>query len=842
MQPREGEVFDTAEAGQQRVLGYSLAAGFQTVGGQASTKIRKNIWCLHHGEKTRDDRDLSHHIEKDSKGKIISTRKREDTREWAKNCKWRCYLIPCLEVDDKGNELNRWILRYGTSRGDSLITDRHSHDFAENALVFPKHRITQPAFQQALPQATAMRTSHLSYRQAERILHGQNLRIDRNSYYNLARKQPMDLNPDGLLALVTVLERDQWVYRTYWEFIRDELGQVKQQVLKAVFFTNNSLMKLARRFTPDWMIQVDGTFNTNRIRMPLIDCLGVSNTGGSFIFAFCFVTSESSENWGFVLQCLEQTVYDGLPLPRVVIADQGLGLRSVFASVWPDSVLQFCEWHAAQNVKKRLATQRYKKEEREAIMLLVWAYIWSASEEQLEERRSIMLAAMRPLERTYIETHWKPKEVQVIRLYTASNPNLNCFSSQREEGMHPMVKTILNHQLRLDEAVQRLASEMDLAVDRLQEAEQMDKAHNRRVLEGNTWYVIREVVASWPLVKVEGQWAQLAKFKAAGKELLPCDCKLVELLGLPCMHYLERAFDEFIPLPLTLIHSRWWYRGGIETRANWRPTYAGLPRAETAQITLERPSTEIISATNQLLEFRQTLNKEQQERLDEDQVRSTSRILADSRARQQFSSVIPRVLPAPILSTWDRRAKSHDKSSKRMMTGAEAAEKDADKQEKVEEQRVKEKAELQRIAEAAIDDELLTGMPEDEENEEDEEDNSEVANEIVFATPISPPRGLILPPSGRPITPENTRKRTLTLVHRTPDKPRAAPVEPRTPSTSSTSKAQELPPTPPEAPASTAPARLDGRPRREGKNSEYNRAIVIERGQERGGRGRGRRA
>jgi MULE transposase domain len=66
---------------------------------------------------------------------------------------------------------------------------------------------------------------------------------------------------------------------------------------------------------------MDGTFNTNRIKMPLIDILGVTNTGNSFIFAFCFVTSESSDNWGFVLQCLERVVYEGLPLPRVVLAD-----------------------------------------------------------------------------------------------------------------------------------------------------------------------------------------------------------------------------------------------------------------------------------------------------------------------------------------------------------------------------------------------------------------------------------------------------------------------------------------------------------------------------------------
>ena len=104
-------------------------------------------------------------------------------------------------------------------------------------------------------------------------------------------------------------------------------------MLKAVFFTNDELIKLARKFTPNWMIQVDRTFNTNRIRMPLIDCLGVSNTGKSFLFAFCFMTSESSDNCGFTLDCLVSTVFNGLPLPRVVIADQGLGLRSCFSEI-----------------------------------------------------------------------------------------------------------------------------------------------------------------------------------------------------------------------------------------------------------------------------------------------------------------------------------------------------------------------------------------------------------------------------------------------------------------------------------------------------------------------------
>jgi hypothetical protein len=74
MPPQDGEVFDTAEEGQQRLLGYSLAAGFQTVGGQGSHATRKNVWCIHHGETTRNGRKLSYKVQKDAEGRVISTR------------------------------------------------------------------------------------------------------------------------------------------------------------------------------------------------------------------------------------------------------------------------------------------------------------------------------------------------------------------------------------------------------------------------------------------------------------------------------------------------------------------------------------------------------------------------------------------------------------------------------------------------------------------------------------------------------------------------------------------------------------------------------------------------
>jgi hypothetical protein len=61
----------------------------------------------------------------------------------------------------------------------------------------------------------------------------------------------MGTTQDDLLALVSVLEHDDWIYRTYWEFRKDDQGKIIAQVLKAVFFTSKELIQLARRFCPD---------------------------------------------------------------------------------------------------------------------------------------------------------------------------------------------------------------------------------------------------------------------------------------------------------------------------------------------------------------------------------------------------------------------------------------------------------------------------------------------------------------------------------------------------------------------------------------------------------------
>jgi hypothetical protein len=116
---------------------------------------------------------------------------------------------------------------------------------------------------------------------------------------------------------------------------------------------------------------------------------------------------------------------------------------------------------------------------------------------------------------------------------------------------------------------------------------------------------------------------------------------------------------------------------------------------------------------------------------------------------------------------------------KRMMTGTEAAVQDANRHEAVRKKEEKEQEDLQRTEEAKIDDELLAGIGSEE--EDINSDHSEV-QEIIFSTLVSPSRAtgaMLLPPPPRPTTPvtaEVARKRSFTLVDRTPEKPRGVPI------------------------------------------------------------------
>ncbi|KAL9098067.1 MAG: hypothetical protein Q9187_009738 [Circinaria calcarea] len=79
---------------------------------------------------------------------------------------------------------------------------------------------------------------------------------------------------------------------------------------------------------------------------------------------------------------------------------------------------------------------------------------------------------------------------------------------------------------------------------------------------------------------------------------------------------------------------------------------------------------------------RDTLNQEERERLDSEVLALQKKLLETIERRKAIKAALPQVLPPPKNNEFDRKAKSHDKTTKRSMLGVEIAEKEADKAEK----------------------------------------------------------------------------------------------------------------------------------------------------------------
>lgn len=84
----------------------------------------------------------------------------------------------------------------------------------------------------------------------------------------------------------------------------------------------------------DFIMIIDGTFNTNALRLPLFAAVGISNSNSTFPLAFSYYPSESEDAIGFFFDSLKEMVFlkgtQGPPagIPKVVLGDQAAGLIS----------------------------------------------------------------------------------------------------------------------------------------------------------------------------------------------------------------------------------------------------------------------------------------------------------------------------------------------------------------------------------------------------------------------------------------------------------------------------------------------------------------------------------
>ncbi|ERF69261.1 hypothetical protein EPUS_03965 [Endocarpon pusillum Z07020] len=212
-EPSNGEVFDNVELCRERLQGFAFAQGFAITQQSGSMKQARQIFyfhCIHHGNSTRNYRKLEEHVERDEEDNITSRRKQEATAINARNCLYLIYLA-FKQIGKRGSR------EFGLILG--VKNNSHSHSIAVkavNPLVYTEHKKALPGYQIALDLGKSLRSAHISYSAARRVLEQAGFPLDRKSYYNL-RHRALSAEKDEFAGLVVALEDAGFVFECRME-------------------------------------------------------------------------------------------------------------------------------------------------------------------------------------------------------------------------------------------------------------------------------------------------------------------------------------------------------------------------------------------------------------------------------------------------------------------------------------------------------------------------------------------------------------------------------------------------------------------------------------------------
>ena len=410
--PQTGEVFDNLGHCNERLRGYALAEGRDIVrnGGGTKTNPSYRFRCIFHGGKTQNNRKLEDRVEYNDEGKITSKRQRNGTNVRQLQCPWAA-LCSYKDIGKRGSGNKGYIL--------IMQDDTHTYTAADDPFEFPAHLKASEEFKEALHQAKKHRQQILSYSESRRLIDAEDFGVVVSSrdYYNSVRKEVPDKSKSRTIdALLVMLEENSFVFRTRVHIEEDKHGMAISRKLIQIWFAHRKQLEAAQRFVADWLIIIDGTFNTNKDRLPLLVAVGVLNSGQTFPVAFSYCPSESAESIEFVWESLKMECFTGdIPPPRVILGDWAGGLIASVPKSFPDSQYQGCDWHAVGAMLKwyRGKNKNYTSEEIDGsseelqpgqtkadlrvpgLHHYSWMYIQSETLEALETNRAKLISLLR---------------------------------------------------------------------------------------------------------------------------------------------------------------------------------------------------------------------------------------------------------------------------------------------------------------------------------------------------------------------------------------------------------------------------------------------------------------
>lgn len=241
VEPTNGEVFDNVDLCQERLQAYAFAQGFAIVrksGIMKQARPRFYFQCIHYGVSTENWRQLEEHIERNEENEITSRRKRDATNINARNCPYHIYLA-FKQIGERGSGEFGLVL--------DIKNNTHSHTMTVNPLVYSEHKKALLGYQPALELDRSLRSAHISYSAARRVLEQAGFPLDQKSYYNL-RHQTLSTKKDEFASLVVALENASFIFDCCMKEEIDKNDKIIDTQLQQIWFAHPDQIRYSQRF------------------------------------------------------------------------------------------------------------------------------------------------------------------------------------------------------------------------------------------------------------------------------------------------------------------------------------------------------------------------------------------------------------------------------------------------------------------------------------------------------------------------------------------------------------------------------------------------------------------
>ncbi|XP_074310066.1 protein FAR1-RELATED SEQUENCE 5-like [Silene latifolia] len=372
-------------------------------------------------------------------------------------------------------------------------------------------------------------------------------RPNRRQIYNRSQKVRVEerdgRNPAQQMLALAV----QHKYVHYW--VTDQ----ETDELTHVFMAHPEAVKMFRSYY--YVVLIDSTYKTNLYRLPLVEMVGVTPVGKSFVIAYALVTHESEDRYRWVLQKLKALLNDVVQ-PNVIVIDCEQGLLNAIPTIFPDSSHLLCLWHIYSNLETKALDLTGRDSWAKHITCNLFEAVVEAETEDKFNVAWGNLARQWAGVAAYIERQWFPHLEKWAKYRTNKITHFENTSTSRVESAHANLKRWLNSaKLAIDSIWIRFYSLME--TQHVEIRHSLELSRSRRLTGIHRLFSrLSYKISKNAIIELRGEFERGAKMMEDSL-MIDCGCVKATTLGLLCACSLHRIARNGSRVPVDVLHAFW---------------------------------------------------------------------------------------------------------------------------------------------------------------------------------------------------------------------------------------------------------------------------------------------